>query len=379
MTSFENKSRIAIITGQLVVGGAERQLYLWLSNLDRNRFEVIVLTLHPYQDDYWEIPIETLGIKLHKIPHFSNRIQRLKHIIRVLSDFQPDVIQGWHLFTSPYAGIAAKRLNALSIGALRDSFRRFYKNPIEALLTLLLVDVIFTNSKTAANELQRIKILPSQKILTVQNAIEEPHSDRQSGRDRISSFYNVSTDMTWICTIGRFDPKKRFDLLIEIISLLKSNEQQFHFFIIGDGEERNNLENQITRLKIWDYVTMTGELPEAMNLLRAFDIFTFSSQDEGLPNVVMEAAAAGLPIVTWHLPFYEELLDPCDMAFLVDPGDENAFTEAILQLIRDPSLRTRMGEQARQHMLKSFSVERYTQSMTQVYENLLNSEKGGVD
>ena len=80
---MSSKYNLAIIAGQLVVGGAERQLYLWLSHIDRAKFSPIVLTLHPGYGDYWEDPIESLGIPLIRIPRRRNRVLRAFNIVNV--------------------------------------------------------------------------------------------------------------------------------------------------------------------------------------------------------------------------------------------------------------------------------------------------------
>ena len=75
---------IAVIAGQLVVGGAERQLYLWLANLDQRKYKPVVLTLNPGHGDHWEKPVESLGIPLLRVPKNANRLLRLFEIVKLL-------------------------------------------------------------------------------------------------------------------------------------------------------------------------------------------------------------------------------------------------------------------------------------------------------
>lgn len=97
------------------MGGAEKQLYLWLANLDRESFNPIVLTLHPGYGDYWEKPVEDLGIPLFRINHRKNRFSRLREIRRTLQPFQPQLVHGWHLFSGAYASLVAPRFKAKSL------------------------------------------------------------------------------------------------------------------------------------------------------------------------------------------------------------------------------------------------------------------------
>ena len=365
----ENKIRVAIIAGQLVVGGAERQLYLWLSNIDRESYAPIVLTLHPGHGDHWEKPIEALNIPLHRISPQKNRIKRLQEITRILKTHQPHLIHGWHLFTSPYAGFSAKSLNAHCLGNLRDSFRRFYQNPIPALLSLILTDGIIVNSKSAAIRVKKIRLRNQQRIFCIQNAYIK-QSIKMRSREDLMRFCKINRDTIVIASIGRLDPKKRFDLLLRTISLLDQNTD-FHLVIIGDGPDKEKLKKLACQLGLNDRVTFMGEIPNAETWLKAFDIFTFTSLDEGMPNVIMEAAAAGLPIVTWKLPFYEELLENEVSGLLVEPEDLEKMKESIIRLIKSPELRQQLGNKAREKILENFSLVRYIQNMTAAYEEVL--------
>lgn len=365
---------IAIIAGQLVVGGAERQLYLWLSNLDRRKFSPVVLTLHPGHDDYWEKPIEDLGIPLLRIPHYRFKFMRLLNIVKVLRPYQPRLIHGWHLFASPYAGATARLLGAKSIGSLRGSFQSFQSSRLESKLTLFLVDSLLANSRSAGEQLKKNK----KNSHVVVNAVEEQIIDRQDLRQKISKQFGISTAKIWIVSLGRLDGSKRFDLLLQTIKILYDDAKDFHFILIGDGVERANLEMMAGELGINPCITFAGEIPGASAWLSAFDIFCFTSLDEGLPNVIMEAAAANLPIVSWRTPFIEELLDQGRFGLLAEPPGEISELKKILSnLISSAEMRRKMGQAAHDHIVKMYSVDRFVNQMTEVYEILLKEKFEG--
>lgn len=369
--STSQSYNIAIITGQLVVGGAERQLYLWLSHLDRDKFRPVVLTLHPGYGDYWENPIESLDIPLLRIPHRRIHLVRLLDIVRVLHPYKPQLIHGWHLFASPYAGAAAKILGAKSLGGLRGTFRTFSKHPLEANLTLCLVDAILVNSRSAADRLRAGRKFGKQPVYAVQSAVEDQQTERQAMRAQLGQRFGIPPEVKWLGTLGRLDPKKRFDLLLKVVALLREEVKDFHLLLIGNGPERARLEAMVAALGIAEFVTFAGEVPGASAWLSALDIFCFTSLDEGMPNVIMEAAVAGLPIVTWRVPFMEEILDKENVACLVEPENLTSFKDTVLELIQSRELRNKLGEAARSHIIQEFTLERYVQRMTSVYEDLL--------
>jgi glycosyltransferase involved in cell wall biosynthesis len=368
---------IAIIAGQLVIGGAEKQLYLWLACLDRTRFAPVVVTLHPGFNDYWESRIEALSIPVFGILRRRNRLARLLEILRVLRPYHPKLIHGWHLFASLYAGAAAKLMGAKSIGSLRGSFQSFRNGHLESILSLVLVDSILVNSDSAGEQLKENRKRKNKDIHVVVNAVENPVNNRLEIRESLSSRFDIPAERLWIGSLGRLEAGKRFDLLIKVMAMLQDDVQDFQFLLIGDGPDEFHLKRMAEDLGIHTHITFAHEIPDAGKFLSALDIFCFASLDEGLPNVIMEAAAAGVPIVSWRLPFIEELLDGGKAGSLVEPvGDIINFKNNVLNLIRSPQLRIETGKAGQHHVLKNFSLERFIQQMTDVYENVLIESNG---
>ena len=341
--------------------------------MDRERFQPVVITLHPGQGDYWEQSIEKLGIPLYKVPRYKNRLWRLHKIIRILRQPQTDLIHGWHTFASPYAGMSAKVLGAKSLGGIRSSIQALDQS-WETHLTRLLCDAIVSNSLTTAQAYRAKLRRKKQGVYTVQNAINTSFANRDTARNYLINAFNLPMDAIWVASIGRMYPLKRFDLLIHLAEKIKSTTTKVHFVLIGDGPEKPAMESQSQDLGLQDLVTFTGEVPLVSRWMKGFDIFCFPSTDEGMPNVIMEAAAAGLPILAWRYPFIEELLVNGEMALLVQPGDLEGMGKALRTLIHNPQLRQQLGGAAQSHVNNNFSVERYIQEMTAIYDSLLSSK-----
>jgi glycosyltransferase involved in cell wall biosynthesis len=197
-------------------------------------------------------------------------------------------------------------------------------------------------------------------------------------RESLSLRFNIPSNRLWIGSLGRLEANKRFDLLVKIIAMLQDDIEDFQFILIGDGPDESRLRRMVADLGVHTHIIFIHEIPDAGKLLSALDIFCFASFDEGLPNVIMEAAAAGVPIVSWRLPFIEELLGDGKTGLLVEPaGNIINFKNMILHLIRSPQLRIEIGKAGHDHVLKKFSPGRFVQEMTDVYEALLTESKGG--
>lgn len=366
---MDEKRKVVIIAGQLVVGGAERQLYLWLAHMDRDKFDPLVITLHPDHDDYWEKPIEDLGIPLFRVAQKPLRWMRLFDIFKIVRSIRPDLIHGWHLFPSPYAGIVANVINCHSLAGFRDSYNIFKKSGRIGRLAIRLTDAILVNSNTTAERLRRDYPQRSDRIFSVQNAVIDEFLDRMQAREQLIKDFHLDSQKTWIGSIGRLDPKKRFDLLMQAIS--KIEDESFQFILIGDGPEKQSLINLSISLGIADKVRFTGEIPNAASYLKGLDIFVFTSLDEGLPNVILEAGAAGLPIVTWNLPFYKEVL--MQNGFMITAGDVQAFTSTLSNVLDNPLTLIDVGTKTRETILNAFNLTHYIDNLTTVYESLLRT------
>jgi len=171
------------------------------------------------------------------------------------------------------------------------------------------------------------------------------------------------------------EASKQFGKLVELIADLQINGSKVHLVLIGDGPERPALEKLAAELGILASVTFPGEVPLAKQWLPAFDLFVFTSVDEGMPNAVLEAGAAGLPIVTWELPFYREILENEKTGLLVEAGNIQKLEEAITRLIDSPPLRARLGAEAQAHVLREFSLERFITGMSSAYQAVLRGDK----
>ena len=372
---MDEKRKVAVIAGQLVVGGAERQLYLWLAHIDREKFDPVVLTLHPDHDDYWEKPIEELDIPLLRVPQKANRMQRLSEIVKLLRPYRPDLIHGWHFFASAYAGLAGRVLGVPCVGGIRSSYSANQRN-LETFLVHRFCDTVIANSDSAAEEYRLSLGKRIQPVFSVPNAILDSFASRVSVRSDLTRRYGLPGDALWICSIGRMDPLKRFDLLLEIARRLKTSHENFHVVLIGDGPEKTRLEGLSKTFGVTDRVAFLGEVPNAAEWMKGMDVFCFTSTSEGLPNVIMEAAAAGLPVVAWKLPFIEELLPDKSMSLLSKAGDLDSMLGNLTELIISQSLRENIGRAAQKYVLENFGIERFIQKMSSVYESVLQTYKG---
>ncbi|SFI48478.1 glycosyltransferase [Albimonas pacifica] len=162
--------------------------------------------------------------------------------------------------------------------------------------------------------------------------------------------------------VGRLAPEKGLPVLLEAFASVRARHAEAELALIGDGPSRPEIEAQIARGGVGGAVEILGFLPPeavAAELSRA-DLLVLPSFAEGLPVVLMEALATGIPAVATRIAAVEELVEPGVCGLTVAPGDAAGLAEAMDRLLGDPALRARMGEAGRARVVAEFDVARET-------------------
>lgn len=176
-----------------------------------------------------------------------------------------------------------------------------------------------------------------------------------------------------IVTTGNLIWTKGYEYLLSAIRLLIDRGEPVHLDIIGDGPDRQRVLYTIHDLGIQDAVTLRGKLaPEAVrDCLQQADVFVLSSLSEGISNAVLEAMSCGLPVVTTDCGGMREAVTDGVEGFVVPVRDPESMAAALGRLVSDPELRRRMGEAARQRILREFTLERQIDQWMELFESVL--------
>jgi len=178
-----------------------------------------------------------------------------------------------------------------------------------------------------------------------------------------------------LLSIGRLTEKKGFSYLIAACRRLKDQGYDFICHIVGEGPLHQELEAQITQLGLKDTVTLCGAMPHeaVIDKYRQATLFAIScvtardGDRDGIPNVLAEAMAMQLPIVSTRHSGIPELVEDKISGLLVPTNDEEALAEALAKLLDNPALRRRLGQRGRQKVLEDFDVERNVQRLFDLF------------
>ncbi|HMQ53079.1 MAG TPA: glycosyltransferase family 4 protein [Anaerolineae bacterium] len=195
-----------------------------------------------------------------------------------------------------------------------------------------------------------------------------------SGVDRIAAATNGKPAL--ILAVGQLKEKKGFPDLIQACRLLKQQGYQFRCEIIGEGPQRRELEALITALALADVVGLCGALPNAAVMARYRQATLFAlpcvvakdDDRDGIPNVVLEAMAHGVPVVSTRVSGIPEVVEHNITGLLVEPGNPEALAEAIAALFNDKALRQRLAQQGQRQVQENFDIQTNIERLLKLLE-----------
>lgn len=290
-------------------------------------------------------------------------------LARLHRSLRPDVVH-WHAARAHALGAIA---SLLAPGPARILSRRvdfLVRRSIGSrLLYALPIDAILAISNGVAAALVKSGVDPT-RVLVVPSGIdltpfEEPF-DRAAMRSRLGL---NGTDVLAL-QVAALAPHKSQTTLLHAVALVRSRHPNLRVWIAGEGPLRAALEREHSSLELGESVRLLGFRDDVADLLRAADFFVISSYLEGLGTSILDAMAAGLPVVGTRVGGIPEAVKEGVSGILVPPNDPGALGEAIATLTRDPSLRARYGEAGR-GLAAGFSADSTESRTREVYEAAL--------
>ena len=174
---------------------------------------------------------------------------------------------------------------------------------------------------------------------------------------------------------ARVRPQKNLVDLLNAFSLAHRHNPHIRLEIIGDGQQRQAIEDWITQHELTKVITLHGWQTEVAPIMLTWDAFALSSLWEGLPNVLLEAMAAGKPIIATLVGGTPEVVDNGVTGILVPPRDPEVLASTVLSLSEDSDLRASMGNAGRERVMDNFSLKQMVNRTENLYQELL-IEKG---
>jgi glycosyltransferase involved in cell wall biosynthesis len=213
--------------------------------------------------------------------------------------------------------------------------------------------------------------LPADKLLWMPNPVDTEHFSPvpDAQRRQLRAQHGLPPEASVIIYTGRLAPEKSLPVLVEAFATVRHQRPQAYLVLVGDGPMRTTLTEQTQRLGCQDSACFVGTVApsEIPRWLQMADVFALVSPSEGFPCALVEAMSAGLASVVSDIPAIRQLVQSEQHGLLVPPGDAAAVSAALIRLLDDQELRTRMGAEARRSVKEQYATERVLER----YETLL--------
>ncbi len=238
--------------------------------------------------------------------------------------------------------------------------------------SLRAAERVLTVSEPFRRELTR-RGVAAERIEVVHNAIDPQWGLRGKTPEAVAGLrakLGIGPEKRVILIVGRLSSEKDHGTLLEAMGRLQGAAPGAHLAIVGDGPERPRIERTIEALGLTGAVTLAGQVASAEPYYGIAEVCVLSSLSEGSPNALLEAMAAGVPVVATAVGGVPEMVSHGDSALLIEPGDCGAMTNAIAALLSDGELARRLARRAREIVVERHAPEARTRRLVEIYESL---------
>lgn len=299
----------------------------------------------------------------------------LDELTRLLRDNSADVLVG-HTFKPNVLGrLAARRIGipvvTVSRGWTWESLRVRVYETIDR-VNLRFVDHVVAVSDGQAERVRKCGV-PSTRMSVIRNAARlAAFADPDPAfRDRLRGLFPADTSVSHVVlAAGRLSPEKGFDVLVEAAAEVLKTHPSTGFVLFGEGGEQAKLETRVAELGIASRFRMPGYTSDLDRYLPWADVAVLPSFTEGLPNVALEASAAGVPVVATAVGGTPEVVADGETGFLVPSGQPAAITERVSRLLSGDGLRRQLGAAGRERMRQEFSFEAQAERYAELFDRL---------
>lgn len=376
--------RILYVTGSLYRGGAETQMALLIEAMIERGCSCELFVLQ--NDGPFRRVLEDKGVVIHD-GGYNPSAPRWRKLVMLAAAFvrlwaiavrtKPDVVHAYLPLTNFIGALAGRLAGAdrvitskRALGKHQD--RHPYWRPFDRVANALSHCITVNAQAVGQDTIRRDKVAPS-KLVHIPNGLDFtrfalPSNAREAGRRSLG----LAEHETAVLSVGNLIPYKGHADLLRAIPLIRTDN--LRFFVAGEdrGIEKD-LRALVRELGIGERVTFMGGRSDVPALMCAMDLFVLPSHEEGLSNALLEALAAGMPVVATDVGGNREVLEDGRFGILVAPHDPAALASAIRTLVHDASKRDSIRITAPAHVRQKYSVER----MLDAHMSLYRSEHAG--
>jgi glycosyltransferase involved in cell wall biosynthesis len=368
--------RVTYLITDSGVGGAEKMAAALIRGLDRTRFEPSLLAMKPLGETAAGlleegVPVASLGLPGRVSGAYFFRLPgAFRQLCQELKRQKTDILHCF-LFQANFLGRIAARITGVpkNISSLRvmeaEHRSQFF---LDRLTSSWVTRWTAVGEAVKRFACEKIGLDPA-RITVIPNGIALAELDR-ADRGIVRREFGIPSETPLLGTIGRLHPQKGVDLLLRAVQELKGQFPALKTLIVGEGPALPALRALASDLGLVQDVIFTGLRRDVPDILAAADLLVLASRWEGMPNVVLEAFAAGKAVVATRVGAVEEMVQDGETGLLVPAEDPPALARAIGSLLADPPGRARLAAAGRARVEKEFSLEKMVRLTQELYEDV---------
>jgi L-malate glycosyltransferase len=304
-------------------------------------------------------------------------LSRIRQLARLVSRISPDVVQANGSDTLKYSVLA----RSVARGrwplvyrniSIASQWLRYPGQRAWGRLLVRQVERVAAVSEDSRIDFIRTYGIPPERIRTIPIGVELSRSaSREQLRTRLRAEAGLPEKVPVLVHVGSFSPEKNHLWLLEAFREIRGAEADAHLVLIGDGALRPEVERRAKDAGLRDAVRFLGSRADASELIGGGDVFLLPSRIEGLPGVILEAAAHSIPSVATDVGSIGEVVRDGETGRLIRAGDLETFVSATVGLLRDEELRTQLGGAAFERVRDRYSMEAIVDEFESLYFELV--------
>ncbi len=353
------RGRVGLVIGQLTYGGAEGQLFELARALPKT-VDPVVYCLSA-SDEPYGTRLREAGIPVRVLPsRGSFDVTRVLALRRALVEDGIRVVHSFLFLASGYAYLATRGLAGVRLVTSARNCK-LEPNPVRRRLLARAFQAsarIICNSREMASFAHKHYGAPPARTVVVLNGVD---TDRFAAPRRPQPKLRIAT-------IGRIEKQKNLDAFIDAAARVHVQRPDTEFVIVGDGSLREHYQAAVQKRGFSGFLSLPGTRSDIPEFLATLDQFWLTSDWEGTPNVVLEAMAAGVPVIATRVGGTPEVIEHGRTGFLVDAGDVAAIVTKSLELASNPRRAAEIGSKAAQAARERFSIAAMVRETLAVYE-----------
>lgn len=359
--------KVVVMCSSFVVGGAENMVAQLVAGLDKEKFDVVVLTSNPRENNHIQDLVDASGVKTYYYSSSKKSVySRIKNFVRInsiLKKERPDIVHtnlSIVVYVLPYVLFHRVKL----IHTVHNIPNKDLGRGSRFLLKILvkLKKIKFSSiSRIIQKEIVKEYNVGESLCPVIVNPVDCKKYEMIAVQSR-----NREKGVFHFVSVGRLSNQKNHMLLIQAFKKVVEKKQNVLLTIAGDGLLRGRLTDYVHRMALDDRVIFLGEIADVPNLLAQCDAFVLSSDYEGLPLTLLEAMAAGLPIISTNVGGVSDIVINEKNGLLVPSKNSDLLADSMVRLISDLDLRKKLLDNAPK-MAKQYDISCFIDKYTSLY------------